>query len=336
MIKLEYKGQAVLLTDQLATIYSTDIKNLQMNYLNHKDWFESGRHFFDLKGDELKAFKRQLNEIQAVPMNRPNEIWSVVEMVETPDDEMLNIPLPTIGKQANAVKLWTRRGLIRHSHFLTTAAALQITERVEDVYFAYLDGELKRDKATDLLRPVLEPKTRFEAHCEYNRDWLMKPFELNRDTSKLMYQGRRVWTVKMAASAFDKSVKAIRRELNDNSELLSGADYFSVNEPQRDRLSVENARYHGRGTTLIFESGMERLAKAFGVSGWREVTPDRPLFGESGQKEPSRQLGLFDVRESDKSLLQVKEFARHLERNAKLMADAATWMRKVASDILSR
>ena len=49
---------------------------------------------------------------------------------------------------------------------------------------------------------------------------------------------------------------------------------------------MENARYHGRGTTLIFESGMERL---------------------------------------------LKEFTRRLERNANLMADAASWMREVAS-----
>lgn len=138
--------------------------------------------------------------------------------------------MPTISKFAPKIYLWTLMGMTSHAKLLTTPEAWAVHKRMRKVYFAYLNGELKRDKATDLLRPVLEPKTRFEAHCEYNRDWLMKPFELNRDTSKLMYQGRRVWSVKMAASAFDKSVKAIRRELNDNSELLSGADYFSVNE----------------------------------------------------------------------------------------------------------
>lgn len=228
----------MLLTDQLATIYSTTPKIIRQNFTRNEEYFDESEDFFKLEGEELKAFRTVLNEEidrytskRSLPMD-----GQAVRLLETPNDPTLDIPMPMINKFASKIYLWTLMGMTSHAKLLTTSEAGAVHKRMRKVYFAYLNGELNRDK------------------------------------SKLMYQGRRVW-----------SVKAIRRELNDNSELLSGADYFSVNEPQRDRLCVENGRNHGRGTTLIFESGMERLAKAFEENAAR-FTEGKHYFTLNGKK----------------------------------------------------
>ena len=54
---IEYSNQRVLTTQQLAEVYETSAKNIQMNFANNKARFIEGKHYHILKGADLKEFK---------------------------------------------------------------------------------------------------------------------------------------------------------------------------------------------------------------------------------------------------------------------------------------
>lgn len=60
---LKHNGQRILTTQQLAEIYETEVNNIQNNFANHRANFTEGKHYYVLKGMELKEFKRYLNNI---------------------------------------------------------------------------------------------------------------------------------------------------------------------------------------------------------------------------------------------------------------------------------
>ena len=73
LIPIEYRAERVLTTEQLA-----------QNFLNNKNHFEEGKHFFKLEGDALKNLRLENIELQISP-------------------------------KARCLYLWTRRGASRHS-----------------------------------------------------------------------------------------------------------------------------------------------------------------------------------------------------------------------------
>ena len=57
LIPLEWNNQRIMTTKTLAECYETEEKNIQMNFKRNSDRFIEGRHYYLLKGDELKEFK---------------------------------------------------------------------------------------------------------------------------------------------------------------------------------------------------------------------------------------------------------------------------------------
>lgn len=113
---LEYKEQRILTTKQLAEIYETSEDNIKKNFSNHKDNFIEGRHYYLLKGDLLREFKREVNDIHLVKSN------------------------------VNQLYLWTERGANRHCKILDTDKAWEQFDNLEETYFkvkenAQLEGE---------------------------------------------------------------------------------------------------------------------------------------------------------------------------------------------------
>lgn len=106
LAEVEWKGERVITTAQLAEVYETDVNNVQMNYANNKERFKEGVHYIYLEGDDLKAFK----------MSLPNEIGE---------------PL----KFAPRLYLWTRRGASRHCKILDTEKAWEQFDYLEEAYF---------------------------------------------------------------------------------------------------------------------------------------------------------------------------------------------------------
>ncbi|WP_418560516.1 phage antirepressor KilAC domain-containing protein [Longicatena caecimuris] len=103
---IEYSNQRVLTTQQLAEVYETSAKNIQMNFANNKARFIEGKHYHILKGADLKEFKNNL----------PNDIGLV-------------------GNRASQLILWTEKGADRHCKILDTDKAWEQFDNLEDTYF---------------------------------------------------------------------------------------------------------------------------------------------------------------------------------------------------------
>ena len=103
---IEFNDQRILTTEQLAEVYGTEAKNIQMNFSNHRGQFYEGKHYYILQGEELNEFRLQVNDIglQISPM-------------------------------ARTLYLWTERGASRHCKILDTEKAWEQFDNLEDTYF---------------------------------------------------------------------------------------------------------------------------------------------------------------------------------------------------------
>lgn len=102
---IEFKTERVLLTEQLADFYGTDVKNIQMNYSRNSERFVDGKHFYKVEGDELRELKKSLTNSELVSPN------------------------------ARSVLLWTEKGAARHAKILDTDQAWNVFEQLEECYF---------------------------------------------------------------------------------------------------------------------------------------------------------------------------------------------------------
>lgn len=95
IVAVEWNGERVITTAQLAEVYGTDVNNVQNNFANNKERFKEETHYYLLTGEELKKFKNQVNNIDLV------------------------------AKKTSQLYLWTRRGASRHCKILDTDKAWQ-------------------------------------------------------------------------------------------------------------------------------------------------------------------------------------------------------------------
>lgn len=102
---IEWDGQVVITTAQLAEVYGTTADNINSNFLKNKDRFNEGKHYIALVGEELRTFKS-------------NPTFGGV-----------------VGKTAKQLYLWTRRGASRHCKILGTDKAWEQFDYLEDNYF---------------------------------------------------------------------------------------------------------------------------------------------------------------------------------------------------------
>ncbi|MBC8946775.1 ORF6N domain-containing protein [Xenorhabdus indica] len=63
---IEWQGVRVVTTETLAAGYGTEATNVRSNIANHRSRFIEGVHVFTLKGDDFRAFKNQVNNIDLV------------------------------------------------------------------------------------------------------------------------------------------------------------------------------------------------------------------------------------------------------------------------------
>lgn len=101
---IEWRGQRVITTAQLAEVYGTTAKNVSNNFTRNKDRFVEEKHYFVLQGEELKEFMRVSSERGMAP-------------------------------NTSIAYLWTRRGASRHCKILGTDRAWEQFDYLEDNYF---------------------------------------------------------------------------------------------------------------------------------------------------------------------------------------------------------
>lgn len=103
--KIEYKNERLLTTDQLAEVYGASTTQIKTNFNRNKDKFVEGKHYYRLEGEELTKFKNSVTNCNLV------------------------------GKNANTLILYTKRGASRHSKMLGTDQAWDMFDSLEESYF---------------------------------------------------------------------------------------------------------------------------------------------------------------------------------------------------------
>lgn len=102
---IENQGQRVLTTEQLAELYGVKPQVIKQNFANNRDKFIEGIHYIKLEGLALKEFKNRVENFDLV------------------------------GKNANTLYLWTKRGAARHSKMIGTDTAWDVFDSLEENYF---------------------------------------------------------------------------------------------------------------------------------------------------------------------------------------------------------
>lgn len=83
LIPVEFNDQRILTTEQLAEVYGTEANNIKNDFNNHKEQFAEGKHYYLLKGEVLRQFKREVNDIDlagrpkrqsALPLDRARSL----------------------------------------------------------------------------------------------------------------------------------------------------------------------------------------------------------------------------------------------------------------------
>lgn len=133
LVPVEYNNQRILTTKQLAEIYETKANNIQQNYKRNLDKFKENIHYYNLNGDNLKLFKRDLEQ------NRLTESQLV-------------------SKNTKNLILWTERGVSRHCKLLDTDKAWEMFDILEDTYFRVKDVVQKQvtTNPLDALKLIVE------------------------------------------------------------------------------------------------------------------------------------------------------------------------------------
>lgn len=124
---IEWDGQIVITTAQLAKAYGATTQNIRQNFNSNKDRFVEGKHYIFLTGEDLRAFKRNI------------DFSDVVE------------------KNVNQLYLWTRRGASRHCKILGTDKAWEQFDYLEENYFD------RRPRLPDLSDPMKLLELHYEA-----------------------------------------------------------------------------------------------------------------------------------------------------------------------------
>lgn len=105
VVEIQWKGQKVITTAQLAEVYEASDTQIKQNFNNNEKHFEKGKHFFLLKAQELKEFKNLVEDFDLVAKNTPQ------------------------------LYLWTHKGASRHCKMLGTEKAWEQFDNLEEAYF---------------------------------------------------------------------------------------------------------------------------------------------------------------------------------------------------------
>ncbi|EAS4274095.1 ORF6N domain-containing protein [Salmonella enterica] len=100
---IEYRGQRVVTTEQLAIGYGTTPIRIQQNHILNESRFIEGKHFFKVTGSELKTFRLSFSE--------------------------------SVNKHTTSLILWTERGAANHAKMLETDQAWGYHEDLVEFYF---------------------------------------------------------------------------------------------------------------------------------------------------------------------------------------------------------
>lgn len=190
---IEWKGQRVITTAQLADVYETETDNVKKNFQSNKTHFKEGEHFFLLKGADLKEFKNRVTDF------------------------------PLVGKNANQLYLWTRRGASRHCKMLGTDKAWEQFDALEENYYNQTQTVIPTGEELMALA-VIEAHKTIEAKNQQIKQLEHETLEMNKAISEMKPKVNYVDTILKSTSTvlvtqiaqdYGMSAKAFNKHLKD-------------------------------------------------------------------------------------------------------------------------
>ena len=133
----------VVTTELLANLYGTDTANIKKNYSRNKDRFVEGKHYFLIKGEQLRELKNLVTSSHQVDKRTPK------------------------------LTLWTERGATRHAKMLETDQAWEVFEKLEDCYFSQKDKSPTAD-----VTPSSTADSRYHVKVVIHDNWMGGGIEL--------------------------------------------------------------------------------------------------------------------------------------------------------------
>ena len=109
-------NQRVLTTRELSEMYGVETIKIQQNFTNNKSRYIEGKHYYILKGEELKKLKNDCLE-----------------------------NFESVGKRAKSLYLWTEKGALLHAKSLNTDKAWEAYEYLIDFYFRAIEDTIKEE-----------------------------------------------------------------------------------------------------------------------------------------------------------------------------------------------
>lgn len=102
--RVEFNGEPVLTTEQLAKAFGVTVDVIKMNFSRNRDRYVAGKHFYLITGEALNDLRVTNSYLQISPMTR-------------------------------GLYLWTKRGCARHCKSIGTDVAWDVFEVLEENYF---------------------------------------------------------------------------------------------------------------------------------------------------------------------------------------------------------
>lgn len=137
--RIEYRGQRVVTTEQLAAGYGSTEQMITNNFNRNKSRFVEGKHYFKVEGEELQELKR-LNSLRGL-----------------------------VSKYTSQLILWTERGAANHAKMLETDQAWSYHEDLVEFYFTQRDAIALPVSRKELAMMVIEAEERAEAAALENK-----------------------------------------------------------------------------------------------------------------------------------------------------------------------
>lgn len=137
--RIEYRGQRVVTTEQLAAGYGSTEQMITNNFNRNKSRFVEGKHYFKVEGEELQELKR-LNSLRGL-----------------------------VSKYTSQLILWTERGAANHAKMLETDQAWSYHEDLVEFYFTQRDAIALPVSRKELALMVIEAEERAEAAALENK-----------------------------------------------------------------------------------------------------------------------------------------------------------------------
>lgn len=182
---IEYKNERVLTTKQLAESYEVEEIKLVKNFNNNKERYIEGKHYNLLKGNELKLFKGDIQNLD-------------------------------IASNVNILYLWTERGALLHAKSLNTDKAWQVYDVLVETYFSVKETHkpLTLKESLQIALELLEKNEQLEFENTAQKQ-IISEYKPKIDYVDTILKSKALVTVTSIAKDYGMSAQELNNLLHD-------------------------------------------------------------------------------------------------------------------------